>query len=148
MTEIKIAQKEHLSDISEIEKMCFSEPWSENALELFIKDGAFAAVCIIDGRVRSYCTVIQALDEAQIVNVATHPTSRGRGYARSVIERVIEESRARSITSVSLEVRVSNVSAIGLYTSFGFEICGVRKGFYKNPKEDAYVMVKKIRRTV
>ena len=144
MIEIKTAQKEHLRDISEIEKLCFSEPWSESALELFIKEGAFAAVCTVDGRVRSYCTVIQALDEAQIINVATHPSYRGQGYAGSVIERVLGESRARSITSVSLEVRASNASAIGLYTSFGFEICGVRKGFYRNPKEDAYVMVKKI----
>ena len=144
MNEIKLAEREHLSQIAEIESLSLKEAWSESALELFVKDGAFAVVLVCDGRTLSYCTVMQAPFEAQIINVATHPSCRGRGYARAVIERVIEESNRRGADSISLEVRESNVPAIELYKKLGFDVCGVRKGFYKNPSESALVMVKKL----
>lgn len=142
--EIKLAEKEHLPQIAEIEALALSEAWSESALELFVKDGAFAVVCVCESRVASYCTVLEAPFEAQIINVATHPNFRRLGYAELVVERVIKESGARGAESISLEVRESNASAVALYSKLGFDVCGTRRGFYKNPSEDALVMVKKL----
>ena len=143
-TEIKLAENEHLSQIAEIEALTLAEAWSESALQLFVREGAFAVVCLCEGRVASYCTVLEAPFETQIINVATHRSYRRHGYARLVVERVIEESRARGAESISLEVRASNTSAIALYLGLGFEVCGTRRGFYKDPLEDALVMVKKL----
>ena len=140
----EIAKRDHLSAIAEIEAECFAEPWSESALELFLGDGAFAVVGEKDGETVAYCTLTTVLDEAQIINVATRKEHRGMGYARAVIERVIEECKARGIASVSLEVRRSNAAAITLYGNAGFCICGERRGFYKAPREDALIMVKQI----
>lgn len=142
--DIKIAKKEHLSQIAEIEAATLPEAWSESALELFVREGAFAVVALCEGRVASYCTVIDAPFETQIINVATHKDFRRLGYACLVVERVIEESRAQGAENISLEVRESNDSAISLYRKLGFEVCGTRRGFYKNPTEDALVMVKKL----
>jgi ribosomal-protein-alanine N-acetyltransferase len=66
------------------------------------------------------------------------------GYAKTVIEAVFAECYKRGINSISLEVRESNVLAISLYQSFGFKIEGKRKDFYKNPRENAFVMIKNL----
>lgn len=144
MIRSEIVKAEHLSAIAEIERECFSEPWSEEALGLFVREGAFGVIVSYNGEIGSYCTVLQALDEAQIINVATRSELRGRGLARATVERVIEECKKRNIVSVSLEVRRSNVAAISLYEALGFCVCGERRGFYKDPREDALIMIKEI----
>lgn len=144
MSEIVLAQKEHLSAIAELEKATFFEPWSERALELFLTDSSFCVACITDGELACYCTVTTVLDEAQIINVATDVRFKRRGCAKKVISAVFDECEKRNITSVSLEVRESNMPAITLYETLGFAIAGKRKDFYKNPRENALVMIKNL----
>ena len=97
-----------------------------------------------DDELASYCTVVTVLDEAQIINVATDISLRGRGYAKAVLEAVFEECKKRGISFISLEVRESNLPAISLYQSLGFTTEGKRKDFYKNPRENALVMIKNL----
>ncbi len=144
MRETFLAKEEHLLAISEIEKSVFSEPWSQKALELFLADNNFCVAALQNSEVASYCTVVCVLDEAQIVNVATSEAYRGLGLASDVLERVILECQNRNLSMISLEVRESNAPAITLYQKFGFEIAGKRKDFYKNPRENAFVMIKNL----
>lgn len=144
MKKILFAKKEHLPLVADIEKIVFSEPCSEKGLELFLEDKNLCICCFEDDTLVSYCTLVTVLDEAQIINVATSPEFRSRGYAREVIFSVLNECKKRGITLISLEVRESNVPAIELYTSFGFTIEGKRKDFYKNPRENAFVMIKNL----
>jgi len=144
MLEIRMAKREHLPLIAELERATFSQPWSEEALELFLTDGGFCIACLEDGELCSYCTLTVVLDEAQIINVATSDAFKRRGCARAVIERVLSECRERGITYISLEVRESNSGAIALYKSLGFTVAGKRNGFYTNPREAALVMTKNI----
>ena len=144
MKKILFAKKEHLPLVADIEKIVFSEPCSEKGLELFLEDKNLCVCCFEDDTLVSYCTLVTVLDEAQIINVATSPEFRGRGYAREVIFSVVDECKKRGITLISLEVRESNAPAIALYTSFGFTIEGKRKDFYKNPRENAFVMIKNL----
>ena len=144
MKEILFAKKEHLRLVADIEKMVFSDPCSEKGLEIFLDEKNLCVCCFEDENLVSYCTLLTVLDEAQIINVATDPNSRGRGYAREVISAVVHECKKRGITLISLEVRESNSPAISLYTSFGFTIEGKRKDFYKNPRENAFVMIKNL----
>ena len=144
MKKILFAKKEHLPLVADIEKIVFSEPCSEKGLELFLEDKNLCICCFEDDTLVSYCTLVTVLDEAQIINVATSPQFRGRGYAREVVFSVVDECKKRVITLISLEVRESNVPAIELYASFGFTIEGKRKDFYKNPRENAFVMIKNL----
>ena len=144
MKKILFAKKEHLPLVADIEKIVFSDPCSEKGLELFLDEKNLCVCCFEDDTLVSYCTLVTVLDEAQIINVATSPKFRGRGYAREVIFSVVDECKKRGITLISLEVRESNVPAIELYTSFGFTIEGKRKDFYKNPRENAFVMIKNL----
>ena len=130
----------HLPQVAELEAVCFADPWSEKALELLLLDGAYGAVCLQEGRVVAYGGVLWAPDEGQITNIATHPDSRRCGMGAAVLEHLIEVAKARGCEQLSLEARVSNLPAIALYERYGFLKMGLRRGFYKHPTEDAYVM--------
>ncbi len=144
MTNITLAKREHLPLIANLEKEIFSEPCSEKGLEIYLDEKNFCILALEDGAPASYCTLITVLDEAQIINVATSSALRGRGYAKTVLEAVFEECRKRGISFISLEVRESNLPAISLYRGLGFTTEGKRRDFYKNPRENALVMIKNL----
>ena len=130
----------HLEQVAELERLCFADPWSEKALELLLGDGAYGAVCLQEGRIMAYGGVLWAPFEGQITNIATHPTARRCGMGAAVLEHLIAVAIKRGCEQLSLEARVSNLPAISLYERYGFEKMGLRRGFYKHPTEDAYVM--------
>ena len=123
-----------------METLCFANPWSAKALELLLTDGAYGAVCLQDGLVVAYGGVLWAPEEGQITNIATHPDHRKCGMGSAVLEHLIAVARSRGCEQLSLEARVSNIPAITLYERYGFLKMGLRRGFYKHPTEDAYVM--------
>lgn len=135
-------QKEHLAAVAEIERLCFSQPWSEKALELLLGESGVGFVCLAGDEVTAYGGMMLDPWEGQITNIATHPAHRRRGYGNAVTDALLKEAAARNAEQVSLEVRASNASAIALYEGLGFAIAGRRKGFYQNPREDALVMIK------
>ena len=130
----------HLSAVAVLETLCFADPWSEKALELLLTDGAYGAVCLADGHIVAYGGILWAPDEGQITNIATHPDHRRCGMGAAVLEHLIAVARSRGCEQLSLEARVSNVPAIALYERYGFVKMGLRRGFYKHPTEDAFVM--------
>ena len=145
MREIVIARAEHIPLVASLEAATFDEPSSEDSLaSLFLGGSSFCAVCLENAELLSYCTVVTVLDEAQIINVATASSCLRRGLARATLDFVIDECKKRDIVSVSLEVRESNEAAIALYSGLGFTVAGKRRDFYKNPRENALVMIKKM----
>ncbi len=133
-------------EVAELERLCFSLPWSEKSLELLL-DGNNAGFVAIDktaGRVAAYGGMIAVLDEGQITNIATHPEYRRRGLGESVVRTLVEYAREIGLNIISLEVRESNVAAISLYEKLGFLTAGVRKNFYTSPRENGIVMTKSI----
>ena len=133
--------REHLGAIAELEKQCFSEPWSEASLNLLLTEAALGVVALRGNAVVGYGGMLLAPGEGQITNVAVSPAARRCGIGTKLLSVLCEEARARGAEQMSLEVRVSNAAAIALYTSYGFETAGVRKHFYRNPTEDAFVML-------
>ena len=143
--EVSVLSPEMLYEAAEIEKLCFSEPWSQEALLYMCKSPNTHAVAVtIDGRLASYGGCEFVIDEANIVNIATHPDFRRRGCASAVIEALEDFLISKGVKSVYLEVRVSNTPARALYERHGFRMVGVRKNYYRFPTEDAAVMLKTI----
>ena len=135
-----------LEGVAELEKLCFSQPWSKNSLELLTKDGiGVGMVCRKDGIVCAYGGMLCAVDEGQITNIATHPDYRKQGYGRAVVEALIKYAKNNGLDSISLEVRESNAAAISLYRNLGFKIEGKRKDFYTKPVEAALVMILQVK---
>ena len=134
----------HLPEIAKLEQLCFSEPWSEKSLALLLGSDAIGFVCIDRERVVAYGGMLWAPDEGQITNVAVHPDARRCGYARAILAAFDTAAREHHAEQISLEVRESNTAAIRLYATDGYEVLGRRKNFYRNPREDALVMIKKL----
>ena len=132
----------HLAGAAELERLCFGEPWSENALKLLLDDGIAVGFACLDGdTVTAYGGMMIAADEGQVTNVAVHPAYRRQGLGRSIVEAFASEAKRRGLVQISLEVRASNTAAIRLYEEMGFATAGVRRHFYRNPAEDALVML-------
>ncbi len=143
--ELRVLTEDRIPEAAEIERLCFSEPWSEDALLYMCTAPITHAVAVIDkesGRLAAYGGCEYVLDEANIVNVATHPDYRRRGCAEALLGKMEEFLSEQGVTDVYLEVRVSNTPARTLYEKLGFRAVGVRKNYYRFPAEDAVVMKK------
>ena len=127
---------------AELEKAIFSQPWSEQGFldALARKENIFLAAEEA-GELCGYLGMYQSLDEGEITNVAVKAEKRNAGIGFLLMQAAIEAAKQQQISQIILEVRVSNASAIHLYEKCGFVNCGIRKGFYDFPKEDAYIMI-------
>ena len=130
----------HLAPIAELERAVFHAPWTKEALALLTGESALGFVVMQGEVAAAYGGMLCVLDEGQITNIATHPDHRRRGYARCVVEALLNAARARGVCTVTLEVRESNAAAIALYEHFGFVTVGKRPRFYTHPTETALVM--------
>lgn len=142
MLSIEKVSKEHLSSIARIEALCFSEPWSEESLELLLGENATALVALMEDRVVGYVGLTYVLDEGQITNLAVHPDARRRGVGIALMRALELLAKEKNLIFLSLEVRESNLAARSLYSSLGWEDRGVRKNFYSHPMENAVVMTR------
>lgn len=134
-------EERHLPSVAELERLCFSEPWSERSLALLLAEGNLGLAVADGDRVLAYVGMTTVLDEGSVTNVATHPEARRRGYGRALIRALLEIAREMGLTQIFLEVRESNLAARALYESAGFTVCGIRRGFYRHPTESALQMV-------
>ena len=131
----------HLPRAAELERLCFSLPWPEEALRRALTDPAqYWLAAVADGRLMGYAGMQTVLDEGYIDNVAVDPAFRRRGAASALLRGLVDEARRRELAFLTLEVRESNTGAIALYEKFGFKPVGRRRYYYEKPKEDAILM--------
>ena len=139
---IRQASVRDVDDIYEIERLCFTDPWSKDAMiyELESNPRAFYIVAELEGQVAGYAGLWRIGDEGHITNVAVKPGFRNRRIAQGIMEVMIDFTTQQGIMHHTIEVRRSNEPAIKLYEKFGFRIEGVREGYYQSNKEDALIM--------
>lgn len=135
------AQQEMLPAIVAIEEACFFHPWSLAALEGELAQSDARIVCALYGeKVAAYGSMRMVLEEASIGNIACLPDFRGQGAGGLVLDALIARAKESGLERMLLEVRPSNTAAIALYRGRGFVELGYRKGFYRDPTEDALMM--------
>ena len=133
----------HVAQVAALEKLCFSDPWSatsiaselENPLSLWL-------IAEEDGAVCGYVGSQTVLDETDMMNIAVRPDCRRKGIAAALIAELVSRLKARGSRILRLEVRESNLPAIALYKAMGFTQLGLRKNYYRNPKENALILGK------
>lgn len=135
---------DHLDAAAELERICFSAPWSRNMLaeELENDCSAFLVALDDDGRAVGYAGVQVVLDEGYITNVAVRPDCRRNGIAQKLLQVFIDFAQAHHLAFLTLEVRASNTAAVLLYGKMGFRGAGRRRNYYEHPREDAVIMTR------
>lgn len=133
----------HVPQVAQLEKLCFSDPWSENSVSSELKNKlALWLVAEENGTVAGYIGSQTCGEESDVMNVAVHPDFRRRGIAEALVNALVEELKAIGSHCLTLEVRASNAPAIALYEKMGFSEIGRRKNYYRNPREDALILRK------
>lgn len=126
-----------------IENENFSRPWKKQGfLDAVCSPNALYFVAEQEGEIVGYAGLWVALDEGEITNVSVKPPCWGQHVGRKLMNAMLEAGNRAGVVSFFLEVRESNVRAISLYTSCGFEAVGVRKNLYEAPTENGIIMCK------
>lgn len=141
--EIVPIQYDHIKEIAKLEKICFSTPWSENAIKDAFETGTKFFVATKDNKVLGYVGISAIIDEGYITNIAVFPDYRKQGVGSALLNHLFDFAKDNALSFISLEVRKSNFTAISLYEKYGFKTEGKRKNFYTNPTEDALIMTKR-----
>ena len=131
----------HIDAVAALERACFSDPWSADALreELDNPHAVFTVAVGEDGSVLGYVGMHHLVDEGFITNVAVSPQARRRGVARALLAALAAYGREHGLYRITLEVRVGNTPARALYEGEGYVLDGVRPKFYSHPTEDAAI---------
>ena len=133
----------HVSQIADLERLCFNDPWSENSIASELNNKLSHWLVALDGeKVIAYVGSQTVLGETDMMNIAVHPDYRKRGIATELIQELINALNERNSHSLMLEVRESNDPAKELSLKMGFEMVGIRKNYYRNPKENALILRK------
>lgn len=134
---------EDVEDVTRLEKICFSDPWSKEAFmeELRLKL-AIPLVAKRAEKIIGYTCLWHVDDQLEIANIAVSPNYRKEGIGKKMMKRIMQEAKERNCKNIILSVRESNRAATNLYTQFGFVEVGRRKKYYRLPTEDALTMVK------
>ncbi len=141
--DIRLMCKEDIPQLAQMEKLCFSDPWSENAFLYELRNPLSVwLVAAADDLVLGYVGSQTVMDESDMMNLAVLPQYRRQGIGEKLVTSLIEHLKTRGSVSLTLEVRVSNSNAISLYQKMGFSQVGRRPNYYRNPKEDAFILRK------
>ncbi|MDQ3877627.1 MAG: ribosomal protein S18-alanine N-acetyltransferase [Actinomycetota bacterium] len=140
--ELTRMRRRHLRKVLMIESRVYPRPWTTS---LFLSELAQRAtrsylVARLDGEVVGYAGMMLAASEAHVTNIAVDPDYHGRKIGTRLLLALVTEAISRGAETISLEVRVSNAVAQEMYAKFGFSVVGIRRGYYIETKEDAFVM--------
>ena len=145
MIHIVTMKEDHVSQIAQLEQLCFRDPWSEKSIASELNNPlAYWLAAVEEDGVVGYIGSQTVMDESDMMNVAVHPDHRRKGIAEVLVNALCDALQARGSISLALEVRASNAPAIALYEKMGFSQVGLRKNYYRNPKEDALILKKQL----
>ena len=147
MKQVKIVPMaaEHLDRLEQLERMCFSRPWSKKMLAEELDNQCAAFLVAVEPETEKavgYAGLLVVADEGYITNVAVDPSCRGQGVAAQLLQVFDNFAKGNHLAFLTLEVRPSNAAAIALYEGFGFREVGRRRNYYDLPKEDALILTK------
>jgi ribosomal-protein-alanine N-acetyltransferase len=128
--------------VHEIDVLSFSLPWPERSFrfELTGNPTSRGWVTEVDGRVAAVLVLWFIIDEAHIATIAVHPDFRRQGLGEQILLHALRAVQDEGARRAFLEVRAGNTAAQALYRKYGFEVTGVRRGYYKDNNEDALLM--------
>ncbi len=145
MITVRKAREEDIIAVTELERQCFSRPWSYQSFVFELQSGdSWFSVALMDGEIIGFAVLHRFVDEGELFNIAVSEKMRGRGVGDRLLCDIIEGAKKHELKKIFLEVRKTNEPAKSLYKKHGFEVCGLRRNYYDDPKEDAIIMEKRV----
>ncbi len=142
---IRAMTQKDVAPIAALEKLCFSDPWSEAAVASELENPlSLWLVFEQEGEVLGYIGSQSVLPDADVMNLAVAPQGRRRKIATALLTALCTQLGEKGAEQLFLEVRASNEPAIALYEGFGFQQVGRRPRYYVNPQEDALILRKEL----
>lgn len=144
MIEVIPMKNSHIDEVLAIEEDCFSIPWTRKDFEREINENKLAiyVVALKDKKIAGYAGMWHVVNEGHITNVAVCENFRGQGIGTAIIKKLFEIAQEKEMIGITLEVKISNLTAQKLYTKYGFRPEGIRKKYYEDTGEDAVIMWK------
>lgn len=140
--EIRRARPEDASGIVELEEAYFSDPWKLKDIFGYISsEDGMCFVATENGAPIAYIVGRIIAPEGEIYRIAVDERYRRRGVGYRLLSYALKTEKGRGLECTYLEVRKSNIAARRLYSAYGFRVIGERRGYYKNPTEDAVLML-------
>lgn len=141
---IRAMDIEDLEEVVELERILFATPWTTKDFMYELFENEFSHNYILEDHhhIVGYVGLWVMYEQSQITTIGIDPRFQKQGLGTLLLAQMIEEAKRLKAVQMSLEVRVSNDKAIGLYKKCGFEKVAIRKGYYQDNHEDAYLMVK------
>ncbi len=141
--QVRRAVPDDAPKIAALEEEIFPDAYSVKDIFSYIcqPTGACYVATDDEGTLLAYIIGRTIAPEGEIYRIATAPRNRRRGIAYRLMSYMRKCEMGRGLETLFLEVRQKNIAAINLYKSFGFIDCGIRPGYYKNPDDDAVVMI-------
>ena len=132
-----------VAQVAMLEKVCFADPWSERSVASELDNALSLWLVAMEGeKLIGYVGSQTVMGETDMMNIAVDPDFRRKGIAEKLVETLVAELKARESHCLTLEVRASNEPARTLYEKLGFSQVGLRKNYYRNPREDALILRK------
>jgi [ribosomal protein S18]-alanine N-acetyltransferase len=133
---------EDVPAVHEIDVLSFSLPWPERSFRFELTENPVSRgwVAEMDGKIAAMLMIWFIVDEAHIATIAVHPDFRKRGIGEQILLHALRAAHNEGAERAFLEVRAGNTAAQAMYRKYGFEMAGVRPGYYKDNNEDAFLM--------
>ena len=141
--EIRKMTAREIPRVAELEKICFSQPWSEKSVAGELENPLSLWLVAMDGdRLAGYVGSQTVMDETDMMNLAVVPQFRRQGVGEALVNALTASLKEMGSRCLTLEVRDSNEAARALYGKLGFREIGRRRGYYRDPREDALILRK------
>lgn len=140
--ELVSMKRRHLRGVLRIESQVYPRPWSLGLFlsELALRTTRVYVVAKVGPTVVGYAGLMLVAGDGHVTTIAVDPAWHRRGIGTRLLLALSRAGIARGCTGLTLEVRVSNDAAQGMYRRFGYAPAGIRKNYYSESNEDALVM--------
>ena len=135
--EVRVAGEAELDELLLLDAACFSRPWTRQS---WLGELAHGGVFVAGRPLLALACVVVLTDACELRRIAVHPRGRRAGVARDLLAAVIDHAHRCGCARIELEVAAGNEPALALYRTFGFEVVGRRRGYYRDPVDDALLM--------
>jgi len=124
-----------------IEQACFEFPWTEEEfLQCLHQPNCLGMVAEYEGRVVGFVIYETPKNRIFVTNIATDPEFQRHGVARQMIQKLVAKMIYQRRQKIAIEIRETNLPALLCFRALGFRTALIRKNFYENQSEDAYVL--------